>query len=369
MSITARRFVGVFGLFALSCVFISSAQASEYRAKLYRASVAGETIQGLKWSSLTPRVEVQTTGIPGDFEIRALLTGVFERNNWSLLHQEGMENEPSVLISTNTKRKSSTETVIASGDFTFPVTLKAQNTTVRFRAVGPRGEIEEQSFLIIFNELPVLKAEAIKSSQSRRSSKAGSSLMVSVGPTYYTFREVNVADQASVADFSEIALTGKLSYLFSLSPRWNLGANAFFNFLPLSSNFPGVNAQVLGVNLRIGLVLLPSPPWTLSLMAGIYYSQMFVTNNRFGYGPMAYPQLYPTLSRKLSERENAFVYVKYVPITALTECELAAGLGWSHNFNSGSLGLNLDFSKMDFYSSPIIKMSSQSISLSVGYGI
>ena len=199
----------------------------------------------------------------------------------------------------------------------------------------------------------------------------------SVGVTYLSYK------QTGITDYSMYALTGKFALNVPIkSPYLDFGINAFYNVFPISKNYVDITVRYLGINARVGYALpFVHSPWRFSLMAGAYYSRMFVTNQQFGYSsPLIYPQFFPILSRKFNKRNAGFLYLKYVPLTAdfaifsPTEREVAFGLGWTHYlWNGHPLTYMIDFSDMRFLTNlnvnEMATLQNTSISLSIGYGL
>jgi hypothetical protein len=196
-------------------------------------------------------------------------------------------------------------------------------------------------------------------------------LYCSLGVSGVTYR------QDDVPDLSLMAATVKLSFQRSIiQPNWDFGANAFVTALPLTSNRPGVTARFLGANLRFGYA--PSfihDPWRLSLLTGFSYSRMFVSGDVFGFDNLLYPQIYPTIRRRLAGGSAIFAYLKYVPLAgflklSLADRELAAGVGWQLPIASGETPLiwSLDYSDLRLSGVAESRSRTQSLSLSLGIG-
>jgi len=214
-------------------------------------------------------------------------------------------------------------------------------------------------------------AESVSEPQTRHVSVKRLSLTadLALSSIYYS--------DAAVSNFSEIALTPKVSARYWLKPlRWDLAGSVAFTTLPFASNLPSVTAQFLNINVRTGYFLpFVHLPWSLDLMGGLFYSDSFVTGSSFGYTNLLYPGFYPILRRVMTPREALGLYVKIVPMEkglslGLSQRELATGLQWERLLSSGNqLSVNLDYSSLIFLpSNTNTSTSTTSLGFGLGYG-
>lgn len=183
--------------------------------------------------------------------------------------------------------------------------------------------------------------------------------------------------QSRISDYSSWVVTLKGMFQRQLPrPNWDFAVGGYFTLLPLKTNIPGIMAQFLGLNLRIGYSV-PGiiEPWKLNLMGGWYYTTMIVTNNYMGFHNLAGPQLFPVLRRSFG-KSSAFGYFKYSPVTnglslsflPISNREIAFGGGWSTSLpNRNSFSLMLDVANLSM-TIKSWKITSSSVSLSAGYG-
>ena len=117
-------------------------------------------------------------------------------------------------------------------------------------------------------------------------------------------------------------------------------------------------------------------PWQLTLMAGYYYTTMFVTPASFGYRNVGGPQLFPTVKRAFKSGDFASAYFKYSPIangvSLLGPSNREIGAGASYSFagrRANPLSAYLDYStfKLDL-PLQVFRMSTSSITLGASYG-
>ena len=183
--------------------------------------------------------------------------------------------------------------------------------------------------------------------------------------------------QTGMSDFSEIALTAKLSSIFKLSDRWFLNGSIFATAVPISSNLAGITANYLGVNLKISYRFTrPSSPIIFYLAAGGFYSAIFVTRQMFGYEGVIGPQIYPTLGVQLSSKNSLSLSFKFSPVAnqiqllKLSNREQAVGLVFNHvnSSNDHSVGVSLDYSQLIFNFSNS-DISNSTVSVCVSYSI
>ena len=279
----------------------------------------------------------------------ATLRGKFVRPDWSLIYKysAGLESAR----------------IQADGSFEMTIYPESAHTSITLKAIGPLGEIEttEATFVIHnWNQLERAWHEPPPKAFG---------FTPSLGITSVSY------SQTESDDYSGILLTGKLAYgkSFDRSP-WSLSANAFASLLPLQSNQSEVRVRFVGLNARIGYVLpFPSRVWKASLMAGAYFSTMFVSESVFGYKNVSGPQLYPTLQRYFNNGDIGSAYLKYSPISNafgflnLSNRELAAGIGWLHSFGPRKLLLNLDLAHLRFLLNGT-EIQNRSTTLSIGVG-
>jgi hypothetical protein len=123
--------------------------------------------------------------------------------------------------------------------------------------------------------------------------------------------------------------------VYSLGPRWDLGASAFGTpvALPLSSSDLG-SVIYFGLNLRVGYKF--GFNWfgaNYRLMLGTY-SWGMLTSSDYGISFLAGPQVFFTFSKETSGRKAFFGYLKFAPTAeklsalSLGSREVALGLGY-----------------------------------------
>jgi hypothetical protein len=133
--------------------------------------------------------------------------------------------------------------------------------------------------------------------------------------------------------------------------------------------------EVIGSFCPSGFFTSPRSPWAFSVAGGLYFVSMFVTQNRFGFSPLLYPQLFPTLRYRTSSGHLFGSYLKYVPMDRnfnpfnVEYREIAAGLNWTMPLKVRwteylRWGLSLDFSDMRFALTPTILSNTTTLSLS-----
>jgi hypothetical protein len=271
-------------------------------------------------------VQWQTTQVSGGLEDTIRIPGKFNRPYWSLLHSSG------ALIKVNKAEVS---------DFVFTAKLETGENKMKVIAVGPKGEVEE--FYIDIRSSEAI--EYLKQKKERRW------FIVSGGGF-----SLNSYRETKKPDYSAFVLFTKMSARYLLIPgKWDLDGNFFLTLLPLSRNMDGITARFLGINLRGAYqVQRVKTPWVVKVGGGVYYTTMFVTDDRFGFSSLLYPQFYPSATYLYSAKDSFSGYLKYVPINAgiwlsFSERELAIGASWRHLLPNGkNIMLSLDISDLTY---------------------
>lgn len=249
-------------------------------------------------------------------------------------------------------------------DFSFEVPIRSERTAVQVNAVGPDGELESASLVLIVPEIKELIARARNETTNR------SMFFASLGPSYITYT------QDGKPNVSQIGLNAKLAYQYVLvPPRIDIGLSAYMTLLPVTSSPAGLSARFLGINLRSGYLLpVLSNPWQLSIAAGWYYVTMYVPTNDFGFTNLSGPQLFPVLKYIRNDGDTISTYVKFSPVSNqlaimdIASREIAAGFTWVHVLkNKHPISFALDFANVKAVVEEA-DVNLNSMSASVGYG-
>ena len=150
-----------------------------------------------------------------------------------------------------------------------------------------------------------------------------------LGVTSFNYTQTNT----DVGTLTPIMVTLKLGADYRIQKKnWVLGFVGFMNILPISGSTATTDFKFIGLNLRAGKKLdWLSPPWELTLSAGLYYLTM-ITSGNFGFSNVAGPQLYPTIRYSFNNGSALLSYVKFSPISqgftlmSFTNFELATGV-------------------------------------------
>ncbi len=333
--------ISLFHFCALAC-----ANSVEWSAEVLPSQDPKESVQDFRLTELLMPVERKNQGT--DFINTINLKFEFSKQDWSLLK----DNDQVLPKKTN------------GIDFEVSIHLLSEVTPVEIIAVGPLGEVEMQKILIRVKDWGVYRKVASENPPKR------SYVFTSLGFSYLHYRET------SLADFSILTSTLKISYNYLLTPpQWEFNVNGFFNLLPLSKSGTSADVRFIGINVRFGYVFpFVKSPSRLSFLVGVYYSSMLGTGGAFGYKTLIYPQFYPVY--RLKDR-NGHVYVgylKYVPLNksiapSFRERELALGGGVEFPIdNEHPLSFYLDFSDVKLNTSSTGQITNQTTSISVGYG-
>lgn len=339
-------------IFLLALLAAAPAQADPWPAEVRTAEIVqqkDDKIAGLRW--LTTLLEVEMVGPRGAMSPQVSMRGVLEeRKDWNLLWGK--------------------EWIVKSADpvkeFRIDVPLIQDDTPVDIVAIGPHGEVEHERFLLRVAKLSAY-VEDVKKNPVKKDYLVGSMSLSSIG--YSETRH---------PDFSMVALTGKISYQrLLLPPRWDVGISTYLTLLPITDSRSDITARFFGLNFRFGYVVPGiKDPWRLSILAGSYYTTMFVTNKTFGFRNMSGPQLFPNAQRKLENGDILGFYLKFSPmmngwsfLSLSKSREIAAGGSWSHVLENGQpLSLSLDVANFTLTINNI-DISSTSVSVGAGYGL
>jgi hypothetical protein len=253
------------------------------------------------------------------------------------------------------------------GVFTIEADIKSRQTRYTFAMVDPAGNLVQEWIII---EVPRYDLFVQTGQKNPRKLFINAGL----GFTSVAYQETNISGPQT---FSSIVATPKISAILIMpSPVWSLGFTAYVTALQLKSSL-NATARFLGLNARAGyrVPFLPEP-WQLTLMAGYYYTTMFVTPATFGYRHVGGPQLFPTVKRAFKTGDFASAYFKYSPIangvSLLGPSNREIGAGFSYTFagrRANPLAAYLDFSqfKLDL---PLqeFDMSMSTVTFGASYG-
>ncbi len=324
--------------------------AADARALVVVSAVKAEQITGLVFPSLEPEVEPAWQG--REFRPFAKITVEFYREGWELVW-----NDQPVSMS-RIGGEARARAIIR-------LPISGESTPLRLTAVNIKGRVQKAKIDVQFKGWKEFLAD-FKDGRFKFFP-----LTVSIGPSLISYKETYAPD------LSETALTAKLSYLYPLAwPPIELGLSAYLTIVPLTSNQSDATARFLGVNLRAGYrIPLVHEPWVLSLMAGVYYTTMFVTDDKFGFRNLMGPQFYPVVRRFFANGSSLGGYFKYSPVgdgaalSNLSDREIGAGISYGFGrrngnpvsvaFDVANLGLVVDGSTI----------SSTSYSLGVSMGL
>lgn len=310
-------------------------------------------IDGLRWKKMTGDL-VALPQAPGsqDLGIKAIVEGYFERPGWSLLWRNQK------IVVDELRR------------FRLRVRLAAQSTVLNISSIGPTGEVQEQSIVLIVENWEQLLGKLDRKPVDQRTFV---SVLLSLSTISY-----NETLKSTSQSLIETALTARVSYSFFLKPpRWDLGVSSYFTLLPLSKSQSG-GLRFLGINFRVGY-LFPSrkDAWAFGLYGGAYYTTTFMAGNgTLGFENMQGPQLYPVVRKQIKKGTMVLGYLKFSPMSSqygyftFSSHELAFGGMYSDLLNNGHpLSFSLDISRL-FFDIPTIsfKGASNTASIGVGYG-
>jgi hypothetical protein len=180
--------------------------------------------------------------------------------------------------------------------------------------------------------------------------------------------------QLNGVSFGESAITVKAGIAFRVIPQTlDLGLNAFYNALVLSSDSPrGDQIQYLGVNFKAAYHLIDnSSPFKVNLSAGFYFNTSY---GDVGFADMYGPQISPEFIYMFEDGDSIFFYGKYAyslsestGISLHDNREAAAGIHYSFPVGvSDRMSVGIDASQLSLTIANKWA-STTSYSLSIGY--
>jgi hypothetical protein len=339
--------------FLLVCAHSPLAYASEWRAA---STVTGTKKSPFEWEHESPPVSASIQ----DNEPLAIakLTGRYNGEITKLLVVDQKEKEKEVILNGN--------------KFAIDVPLAAVTTAVLFRAVSSKG-ITEEIVTIHFPSLPEFLSVERTKRQESDDTQEPKSYNIALGLTSFSYKE------GTQLSYSATAPTLKASYESTLSnPDWNFEISGFLTLFDTVKNLPNTQARLLGIDLRVGYSLpFLQTPWKVSIVGGLGFFTMFVTENAFGLTSFIAPEIFPTIRRTIAPGQAVFGYVKYVPTSegfglfSWREKELGLGAGFEFLWdNQHPMTVTLDLSDFSVVN-PKNGLATHlgSVSLSLGYSL
>ncbi|MGE0616572.1 MAG: hypothetical protein AB7P04_13130 [Bacteriovoracia bacterium] len=248
--------------------------------------------------------------------------------------------------------------------FAFEFEVTEEVNDVDFTLVGPQGQVAIERVYLYVKDVDVYRRTLGKQPPKF------THFTPSLGFNFLSY------EQTGVTPFSLTSLAFKASFSYLIGPpRWDIGANVYFNFVPLGSSVAGNAISILGANVRGGYVFpFVRSPWRLTFSTGIFYSTTFVTNNAFGYTGLLNFQLYPALRYTFRNRQAAVMYLKYVPLgsgffdISFEKREIAVGWAWVWPLEDRrSWSLALDISDLRLVTVSGVVIQAKSTTISAGY--
>ncbi len=155
--------------------------------------------------------------------------------------------------------------------------------------------------------------------------------------------------------FSNLALSLRYRPEISSSGKWLLDSKVQFDFLSLSSDISGVKTRFLNLDFQLGRSFSSSKSnLDFTLFLGAHYSQMFVTNDAYGYKNIYYPQIHPEFSYGFSSGNSLDFYLAYMPtgknFFSFNADERSIDMGLQYNFkiSEQKTSLRLNYSSLKF---------------------
>ena len=245
--------------------------------------------------------------------------------------------------------------------FSVRVPLAYEDSTFSLTAIDPRGVTQVQLIRVIVSGWDkIAQKESVKKIDRFH-------LNAALGLSFTSYEETQFQH------LSEVALTPKVSGDFTLSRDWGIGVSSSITAFPLSSNIPGVTLRFFTFDARLGTRLpwLPDP-WSVRILFGGYYETTLTSGASFGFSNMTGPELYPILERRLSNRENGNIHLRYATILSkgvnLSSYSFGGGLSFGRALTNGhQLLCSFDYNRENLELSNLFSIQANAMTLSLGY--
>jgi len=236
-------------------------------------------------------------------------------------------------------------------EYQFLIPLTGVLTPLGITLVNAKGVARQQTWNLRLNEW-----ETVRSTPKVSGESSPWSFSVQSAVTQIFFQ------QSFLPEISQTDLTGKINVSYSFGNKrlssarpWSLSTTTYFTLLPLvPPTDTAYTARFFGSNLRLGYSWAFGDRWILGIHTGLYYLSIFPSQFDFGFRNMLGPQLFPTLSFRISPKQVVSSYFKYSPVIqygaglSFSNREIATGLSYSGNFwQTTALLIGLDLSQVD----------------------
>ncbi|MFP5519912.1 MAG: hypothetical protein ACLGGX_08410 [Bdellovibrionia bacterium] len=244
-----------------------------------------------------------------------------------------------------------------------PLTDKKNIFTVE--VADTEGKKKSERIIVVFpkwNKLTETITNVEKLVEEKRSF-----FEVSLGASSINYSETGITD------FSETVVRTKLSYYYQWRSRWAYLIKTVGDVLPVASTPSGMSASFINSD----LLLIYSPPWlrkpwSIEFAGGIHHSMMFSSKSTFGYAPILYPQIYPSVKRRVSAASTLALAMGYTPLSSSiskSDYEFQAELSWLYQLKSkNSLSLSFDYRDLKLSPKASSQISLKAFGLNFGYG-
>jgi hypothetical protein len=245
------------------------------------------------------------------------------------------------------------------GNFSFKAKTKGDSFKLKFIAVSPLGETQSQTFILRTSR------KLASTDQPRDERKFTFSVQTGLAINWYS--------ETDQSDFSQVGLVIKGSGSYKLTDRFDLGINAYYTALPLSSNTSD-QMRFLGLNARLGYTpTWLATPWKLKFTGAWYYTTTFVTNDNFGFKNMWGPVFSPVLIRQLNGNRMWSTYLRFSLVSGgignlSASNEVALGGSYSWPFKGfQSFFVSADIAQLSIVFPDETTAQSRTISMGFGY--
>ncbi len=326
------------GLFILLPLSLLRAEAAKRVVQIEREySIEGLSIKGESFKILTRK--------KGGKKSRYIrLRGKFKRKGWALKFKK-----KSII-----KRKSKRRT------FSLRIPVKKKKFKLKLRAIGPgrKKETEVIVMRVVKESVEEIEPIARKRKRKREVLEARNEknwyLSVGIGATILNYTET------IVSDYNGILVTPKIGFGLGLHRKWDFSVEGFYNAFAVSNSPIDSKIQFLGIDGRVGYMVLEKPRFKIKLSTGLYFITSSATSDTlltqtgsggFGFKNFLGLQFYPNFYFALSDRNTIMLYGKYSPALGLglSDRELAFGVYFIHKLrNNNRISFGIDYADTRF---------------------
>ena len=231
---------------------------------------------------------------------------------------------------------------------------------IQFIAISPEGLHQEETIRFV----PKSDLDKLKNNKHHNHF-----FTAGLGLTQATYNE------SYNLSLKQINITGELAYTYisHMRSKWIFTSTVFGTLMELTRNIPSKSARYLSGHAQVGYKFQPlDTDWQFDLFLGMYYNTMIVPDKSFGYSNMYGPQIYPKITKRLSQNDSITLFLKYAAIVDQgihfsQSYETGAGMIWN-NTSSKLHAITLDLTQLNLKPRGY-DVSIQGTSITLGFSI